>query len=312
MNRAYHEVFKEGQLSLGLVMPIEKLNVSQMPDLSEQIKRVQLAESLGFYALWLRDIPFHVPSFGDVGQVYDPFTYLGYLAASTQKITLGVASAILPLRHPAHLAKSVATVEALSGGRMLLGVASGDRPDEYPAFGVDYDSRFQLFREHFEYLEKIQTDFPEFENSYGVLNGRVDLIPKQSQVKQTLVKQAREKKTIGKVPLLITGASQQTPDWLAQNGDGWITYPRGLQIQSQILHQWRQKSKEYGKGFQPVVQSLYVDLLADPNADACSIHLGFRCGINFLKDYLLQLQSIGINHVILNLSLHSGDQSGKA
>ncbi len=56
-------------------------------------------EQLGFKALWIRDVPLHVPTFGDAGQTFDPFTYLGYLAALTNKIALGVASIALPL-HP--------------------------------------------------------------------------------------------------------------------------------------------------------------------------------------------------------------------
>lgn len=109
---------------------------------------------------------------------------------------------------------------------MLLGVASGDRPDEYPAFGVDFHARGQLFRESFDYLQKEQHDFPKFNNAYGDLHGGMDLMPKQSQ---------------GKVSLLVAGVSQQSPDWLAQNGDGWITYPRDIKVQSKIVQQWRQK-----------------------------------------------------------------------
>lgn len=292
MNRAHRQVFKEGELTIGLSMPINKLDTHQIPSLNQQIKRAKLAEKLGFYALWLRDIPFYVPSFGDVGQVYDPFSYLGFLAASTQTIALGVASAILPLRHPAHLAKAVASINELSEGRMLLGVASGDRPDEYPAFGVDFHARGKLFRESFDFLQKIQHGFPAFQNACGDLHGAMDLIPKQ---------------TCGKVPLLITGASQQSPDWLAQNGDGWITYPRDIKAQSKILQHWRQKSVQYSNQFKPAMQSLYLDLLPDPNAEAQRIHLGFRCGIKFLQEYLCQLKEIGINHVALNLSLQSGD-----
>ena len=48
--------------------------------------------SLGFAALWLRDVPFNVPSFGDAGQLHDPFVYLGLLAGTTERIALGVAS----------------------------------------------------------------------------------------------------------------------------------------------------------------------------------------------------------------------------
>ena len=90
-------------------------------------------------ALWLRDVPFNVPSFGDAGQLFDPFVYLGYLAGQTDTIALGVSSLILPHRHPAEVAKAAASVDVLSEGRLLLGVASGDRPDEYPALNIPFD-----------------------------------------------------------------------------------------------------------------------------------------------------------------------------
>ncbi|MEL7130685.1 MAG: LLM class flavin-dependent oxidoreductase, partial [Pseudomonadota bacterium] len=138
INRAYNTVFRPNRLSLGLVVPIESYKKGPVPTMEHHIERVQLAEKLGFSAVWLRDVPFNVPSFGDAGQTYDPFVYLGFLAGQTQQIALGVASIILPLRHPAHVAKAAATADVLSGGRLLLGVASGDRPEEYPALNLPY------------------------------------------------------------------------------------------------------------------------------------------------------------------------------
>ena len=130
INRGYNSVFRPNRLSLGLVSPLEGYAAGPVPEMTRHIARVQLAEQLGFSAVWLRDVPFNVPSFGDAGQVYDPFVYLGFLAARTEKIALGVASIILPLRHPAHVAKAAASADALSGGRLILGIASGDRPAE--------------------------------------------------------------------------------------------------------------------------------------------------------------------------------------
>lgn len=54
--------------------------------------------------------------------------------------TRGGASLILPLRHPAHVAKAAVSADVLSGGRLLLGIASGDRPEEYPALDVPFDA----------------------------------------------------------------------------------------------------------------------------------------------------------------------------
>ena len=175
------------------------------------MERVQLAEALGFSAVWLRDVPFNVPSFGDAGQMFDPFVYLGLLAARTERIALGVASVVLPLRHPAHVAKAAASVDVLSGGRLILGVASGDRPDEYPALNLPFAERGDRFRASFDYIERMREDAPAFENTYGSPDGGMDMLPKPVS---------------GKLPLLITGGSQQDPDWIARTGDGWITYPR--------------------------------------------------------------------------------------
>jgi len=135
LNRGYNSVFQQGRLSIGLVVPLDAHQNSPIPDMTLHVERAKLADELGFAALWLRDVPFNVPSFGDAGQMFDPFVYLGLLSGVTHDIALGVASIILPLRHPAHVAKAAASADQLSGGRLLLGVASGDRPEEYPALG---------------------------------------------------------------------------------------------------------------------------------------------------------------------------------
>jgi alkanesulfonate monooxygenase SsuD/methylene tetrahydromethanopterin reductase-like flavin-dependent oxidoreductase (luciferase family) len=56
--------------------------------------------------VWVRDVPLLDPSFGDAGQVFDPFTYLAYLAARTRKVALATGSAVISLRHPIDLAKA--------------------------------------------------------------------------------------------------------------------------------------------------------------------------------------------------------------
>lgn len=167
INRGYNSTFRAGHLSLGVVVPLERYDDGPVPTLRHHLERAQLADQLGFSALWLRDVPFNVPSFGDAGQVFDPFVYLGFLAAHTEQIALGVASIVLPLRHPAHVAKAAASADVLSEGRLLLGVASGDRPAEYPALGVSFADRGRRFRESFSYLQRMREHAPAFENSLG-------------------------------------------------------------------------------------------------------------------------------------------------
>lgn len=292
VNQAYNSAFRPNRLSLGLVVPLESYTSGPVPTMTHHIERVQLAELLGFSAVWLRDVPFNVPSFGDAGQVFDPFVYLGLLAAQTERIALGVASIVLPLRHPVHIAKAAASVDVLSGGRLLLGVASGDRPEEYPALNMSFENRDERFRASFEYINRMWEDAPAFENAYGSPYGGMDMLPKP---------------TAGKIPLLITGGSQQDPEWIACNGEGWITYPRSIEAQEKIITGWRDRIKTAGIYDKPAVQSLYIDLLEDPDASAQPIHLGFRSGVKHLCSYLKSLEETGINHVALNLRFNQSD-----
>ena len=297
INRGYNSVFRPNRLSLGLVVPLETYASGPVPTMARHIERVQLAEELGFSAVWLRDVPFNVPAFGDAGQVFDPFVYLGLLAGQTEEIGLGVASIVLPLRHPAHVAKAAASADILSGGRLILGVASGDRPDEYPAMALPFADRGERFRESFEYIKRMWEDAPEFESPYGSLNlttpaGGMDMLPKPMS---------------GKLPLLVTGGSQQHPDWLAQNGDGWMIYPRAKQLQSQVIGEWRAQIAAEGGSDRPVMEPLYIDLADDSETPPQPIHLGLRLGVSHLRAYLRSRQEIGVNHVALNLRFNKSD-----
>ncbi|NET36819.1 MAG: LLM class oxidoreductase [Cyanothece sp. SIO1E1] len=292
INRGYNSVFRPNRLSVGLVMPLETYTRGPVPTMERHIERVQLAEALGFSAVWLRDVPFNVPSFGDAGQTYDPFVYLGLLAGQTEWIALGVASIILPLRHPAHVAKAAATADVLSEGRLILGVAAGDRPEEYPALSLPFTERGAAFRESFDYIRQMGEDSPAFENAFGRPNGGIDMLPKP---------------TSGKLPLLITGGSQQDSEWIAWNGDGWITYPRNTVVQSRIIHDWQTRVEAVGSSAKPMMQPLYVDLTEDPDTRPQPIHLGFRLGVNPLRAYLKSLEEIGMNHVALNLRFNQAD-----
>lgn len=292
INRGYASVFRPNRLSVGLVVPIEAYPAGPVPSMVRHLERVALAEELGFSAVWLRDVPFDVPSFGDAGQLYDPFVYLGLLAGRTERIALGVASVVLPLRHPAHVAKAAASVDVLSGGRLLLGVASGDRPDEYPALNLPYDDRGARFRASVTYIRKMSETRAAFDSPYGSPGCGMNMLPKP----------------VGdRLPLLITGGSQQDPDWVARHGDGWMTYPRPPDAQARVIDAWRERVRHAARPDKPAMQPLYVDVLDDPDAPATPIHLGLRLGSHALRSHLQALRAAGVNHVALNLRFNTAE-----
>ena len=288
----FQRMFAPRRLTLGVFFPIETFQGDQ-PSMRNQEYLAKRAEELGYAAVWFRDVPLRDPNFGDVGQVFDPWVYLGWIAAQTQAIALATGSIILPLRHPLHTAKAAASVDRLSGGRLVLGIASGDRPVEFPAFGVDFDQRSTLFRENLRVIRKALTEeYPTIRSPYGTLFGTADLVPKP----------------IGWLPMLVTGHSGQRLDWIAEHADGWITYPRGIERQAEVAAHWRVAVEKAAPGvFKPFVQSFYVDLADDPDQPPTPIHLGFRGGRHFVLRFLDALRSIGVNHVILNFKYGTRD-----
>jgi luciferase-type oxidoreductase len=285
-NRGWQRVFQRGKLTLGIMFPIEAFERDQ-PTMHNQVVLAQFAEKSGFASLAFRDVPLKDPNFGDVGQIFDPWAYLGYMAAQTSEIALLTASIILPLRHPIHIAKAAASIDRLSNGRLLMGVATGDRVVEFPAFNVDFESRGAMFREEIELLKIYWSEyFPQVSSSFGHLKA-ADVIPKP---------------VASHVPLLVTGHSQQDLGWIARNADGWISYPRNIEAQAQVVQRWRDSVEAELLGqYKPFTQSYFIDLADSPNEAATPIHLGHRLGRNALLMHLRASKRIGVDHLIFNV-----------
>lgn len=91
----YNRMFAADQLTLGIFLPL-RFYEGDMSVLVGQADLVSEIDRHGFAAVWVRDVPLFDPYFGDAGQVFDPFTYLAYLAARTKRISLATGSAIFP------------------------------------------------------------------------------------------------------------------------------------------------------------------------------------------------------------------------
>ncbi|WP_299898953.1 LLM class oxidoreductase [uncultured Aquimarina sp.] len=287
--KSLQKIASKNKLSLGLVFPLESYQ-GAIAKMENQEKLAKRAEELGFKALWFRDVPFHDPSFGDAGQLYDPWIYMTHMMNQTKDIMLATGSIILPLRHPIHTAKSIQSLQHLSKGRIIIGAASGDRPIEYPAFNYKLHEKSELFRDSFQYIKALQNDFPAHQSRYyGIMDGRIDLLPKSEYT----------------TPMLVTGHSGQSLDWIAKNADGWLYYPRDFAFLQRTMSDWLNALEKNEQPWKPYMQSLYIDLLEDPEATPKGIHLGFQSGISYAIEHLKTLESSGVNHVIINLKYGS-------
>ncbi|WP_301315345.1 LLM class F420-dependent oxidoreductase [Nocardia amikacinitolerans] len=171
----------------------------------------------------------------------DPWVALGTAAAVTERITLSTAVALPAEHHPITLAKAIASLDHLSGGRVSLGVGFGWNTDELAHHGVPANKRRTVLREH---LDAMRAIWSEEEASFS--GEFVNFGPSWSWPKPT---QKR-------IPVLLGAAGgEKSFTWLAKNADGWITTPteEGLGEKIELLHRiWR----EHGRTETPEIIAL--------------------------------------------------------
>src|ERR1700752_1862136 len=113
----------------------------------ELFSMARTAEAVGFDSLSLGDhLLYDLPGGGTRGP-WEAWTGLAALAAATERVELGPLVASTSFHAPAMLAKQAATVDAISGGRLIVGLGAGWNEREYAAFGFPYDRRVSRFEE---------------------------------------------------------------------------------------------------------------------------------------------------------------------
>ena len=160
------------------------------------------AEAAGLDALWVADHVAIPPgdAEGSDGRYLDPLATLTWLAAKTERIGLGTGVLVLPYRPPLATAKWVATLQELSGGRLLLGVGAGWMEPEFRALGVDRRRRGAITDETLEFLRRC------FAADEMEANGQPFLfLPRPSRP-----------------PIFVGGAAPHALRRTVRWGDGWM------------------------------------------------------------------------------------------
>jgi probable F420-dependent oxidoreductase len=136
----------------------------QLPEVERRVEWPELiamartAEAVGFDSLWLGDHLLYDLSGGVTRGPWEAWTSLAALAAVTERVELGPLVASASFHAPAMLAKQAATVDAISGGRLILGLGAGWNEREYRAFGFAFDHRVARFEEAFTIIRGLLRD----------------------------------------------------------------------------------------------------------------------------------------------------------
>lgn len=182
-------------------------------------------EAAGFESLWLSDhivipgvtrsrYPFSPsgvsPSPPDTAW-FDAVVSLAQVAAVTERAEIGIGVAVLPLRNPVEFAKQMASIDALAGGRVVLGVGAGWLAEEFEALGVPFSSRGSRLDEGIELLRSCWTGRPPaFDGAHFQLPADLHCYPTP----------------VHEIPILIGGMSPAALRRAATTADGWFAYLR--------------------------------------------------------------------------------------
>ncbi len=193
------------------------------PDVA--VALAQTAEAVGFESLWCPEhvvmsrapnaTPYRGMPDGKMdrlarrGGIPDPLIWLSYVAQATSKIRLATNVVILPEHQPVVFAKAAATLDYLSGGRVMLGIGVGELPEEYEAVGMEYTNRGKRMDEYIDAIRLLwREDVATFKGRYVQFD--------QMECRPWPVNRA--------IPLHIGGNSKAAIRRAAEKGDGYFPF----------------------------------------------------------------------------------------
>ncbi|WP_129660499.1 putative FMN-dependent luciferase-like monooxygenase [Rothia uropygialis] len=126
-------------------------DVSPQERYTSALEQIDAAERLGFHSAWVAQHHFHE----NEGGLPSPLVLLSAAAERTARIHLATGVITLPMENPVRVAEDAAVVDALSSGRLQIGLGSGGNPQSFPAFGRAFEDRGEIFASHLETLETL-------------------------------------------------------------------------------------------------------------------------------------------------------------
>jgi alkanesulfonate monooxygenase SsuD/methylene tetrahydromethanopterin reductase-like flavin-dependent oxidoreductase (luciferase family) len=235
--------------------------------IAEYARQIEAAE---FRGIWVTD------SLGRGWATLEPMAALAAIAAVTERVDLGTAVLQVPLRHPIDLAHRIQTVQAVSGGRLQLGVGSGSTKADFDLLGADYSRRFRDLMPTLDLMRKVW-------RGEAVAGGTLTPWPGCE----------------GGPPVIL--GAWRNPRWIAyaaQQCQGWMA--SGLYSEWEDLERGMRLYREAG-GTNAVIANVVVDLSGrpEPGSLAERAKVSLVCAPDEARRRLKRLEEIGFDEVLL-------------
>jgi probable F420-dependent oxidoreductase len=213
------------------------IGVCAQPDVA--VRAAQAAEAAGFESLWtgehvvLPDPQVPPSPLPPEHPLLDPAVSLAFLAAHTRTVWLGTGIIILPQRNPLVLAKELASVDVVSGGRLLFGVGIGYLKPEFDALGVSFDDKGLRTIEYLQAMLAVWTqDSPSYSGRFVSFSG-IRAMPQPARKPHP--------------PIIFGGHTPAAFRRTVQHGNGWYGFALDLDKTAQCLAGLRDAEARHGR-----------------------------------------------------------------
>jgi probable F420-dependent oxidoreductase len=273
-----------------------------LPKIDELVELVELVDRSGYDSLWVGDhISFAVP-------VLDPLLQLAQAAVASRRLTLGTSVYLLPLRHPAPVAKQVATLDHLTEGRLIFGVGvGGEFAKEYEVCGVPIGERGARLTDGIKLLRQFWSG--EAVSYSGRRYGSFTDVPMRPPARQD-----------GGPPIWCGGRSDGALRRTGRLADGWLSYVVTPDMYRAALEKIEAAAREAGRSMTQFgtghLLFTRIDDSYEKALDAATDTLSVRYAMDFRRaaqrycalgrpeqvvERIREFYAAGVRHVILDL-----------
>ena len=276
---------------------------------AEYVRRVATAaEDVGLDSVWISDRTVFPADLADrypdmfgpgkadprAQNVLESLTVLSYVAGMTDSVGLGMSVLVLPFRNPVLNAKMIATLDVLSGGRVIFGVGVGWMPEEYEAMGADYENRGAVTDEHIEIFKAASSqDVPDYQGAHYRMSG-MTFFPRPVQQPHP--------------PIWVGGNTSFALRRAAKHGDAW----HGLRLSAQQVADGRRKLRSLcesnGRDPDSVAVTLRATLnMANANFTHTSGDAPFTGDPARVLDDVHRYRDAGLEYLVLSVASNDTD-----
>ena len=229
---------------------------------------VEFAERVGYESIWFGDhVAFTSP-------IQDALTQIAHASAYTRKLTFGSAIYLLPLRHPGPVAKTVATLDHMCGGRLIMGLGiGGEFPNEFALSGVPVTERAGRLAEGIEVMRKLWTGEPVSHEGKYFNFPEVQMQPAPLQP--------------GGPPIWLGGRQKPALKRAGRLADGYISYVVSPEMYREALDTIAEGAEEAGRTIERFdaghLLFARIDDTYEKALDTAAGHLSVRYGMDFRR-----------------------------